>query len=88
MIAAEKGNADMASYLLHFKADPNEQDRNGETALIKAARIGNQDIVQKLIDAKAELDHQDYTGKSALGYARDNRRTRVADILTKAGATD
>ena len=88
MIAAEKGNADMASYLLHFKADPNEQDRNGETALIKAARIGDRDIVQKLIDAKAELDHQDYTGKSALGYARDNRRTRVVDILTKAGATD
>ena len=88
MIAAEKGNADMVGYLLHFKADPNEQDRNGETALIKAARIGNRDIVQKLIDAKAEIDHQDYTGKSALGYATDNRRMRVANILKKAGATD
>ena len=88
MIAAEKGNADMTSYLLNFKADPNEQDRNGETALIKAARIGDRDIVQKLIDAKAELDHQDYTGKSALGYATDNRRMRVANILKKAGATD
>ncbi len=88
MLAAEKGDADMTSYLLYYKADPNEQDRNGETALIKAARIGARDVVQKLIDAKADIDHQDYTGKSALGYATDNRKTRVADILKKAGATD
>ena len=88
MIAAEKGNADMVKYLLYYKADPNEVDRNGETALIKAARIGDRDIVQKLVDAKADLEHQDYTGKTALEYAVDNRRTRAADVLKKAGATD
>jgi uncharacterized protein len=88
MIAAEHGYIDMASTLLAQKADPDITDRNGETALIKAARIGNRDIVTKLIDAKADLNHQDYTGKSALSYALDNRRTRVADDLKKAGATE
>ena len=88
MIAADHNFVDMANTLLYFKADVNEVDRNGETALIKAARLGNREIVMKLIDAQAELDHQDYTGKSALNYALDNRRTRVADDLKKAGASD
>lgn len=88
MIAAAKGNSAMVGVLLAHKADPNEQDKNGETALIKAARLGNRDIVEKLIAAKADIDHQDYTGKSALGYAMDNRRQRVVQVLKKAGATD
>lgn len=88
MIAAEHGYVDMATTILAHMPDVDAVDRNGETALIKAARLGNREIVTKLIAAKADLDHQDYTGKSALGYALDNRRTRVAKDLTKAGATD
>jgi len=78
----------MVETILNKAPDVDAVDRNGETALIKAARVGNREIVSRLIEAKADLDHQDYTGKSALGYAQDNRRTRVVADLKKAGATD
>ncbi len=59
-------------------------NRNGVTALMKAAQHGRADIVRLLIERKATIDIADYEDATALHYAADY--PEIIKILIEAGA--
>ena len=59
----------------------NEENQQGETALIKAAKTGNLEIVEILLEKGASPNLTDFTGRTALDHARQNRHSRVVERL-------
>ena len=68
----------------HAKAELNTQDRDGDTALLRAARQGHEAVVQTLVEAKAELNTQNNYGCTALLEAALYGHSNVVHILQKA----
>jgi ankyrin repeat protein len=62
------------------------QNREGQTALIVAARYDRIDVVDLLIKAGANLDIQNHEGQTALIVAAVYGHIDVVDLLIKAGA--
>lgn len=87
MVAAGRGDAVAVKLLLAYKADVNAEDKRGESALIRAVREGHAEAVRVLLDHGADYTMEDYTGRTPLQYAREARRTRIAGMLEKAGAS-
>lgn len=84
----EEGDIDnIIGQLLEAGVTPNNQDREGNTALHEAtSRGGNNDIIQKLLEGEnVDLDIQNSEGKTALVNAsRGDQEAAVA--LLEAGA--
>ena len=87
---------DIVKLLLLHDADPNLEDNNQLTPLMKTAILGIQDarpmfdklqIIMHLIDSGSELDARDRCGKTALMYATGNSRQEVAELLISSGAS-
>jgi ankyrin repeat protein len=70
-IAGRYGVA-IAHLLINSGASVNEQDTQGKTALMFAAREGSPEIVQDLLRAGADAETSDKRGKNALDYARSS----------------
>ena len=51
-----------------YGADPNYQDTNGQTPLMRAVVYGHLDIVQLLLQYDADPNIKDYGGRTALSY--------------------
>lgn len=85
--AAESGDSSMIHLLLEHKANPNHQDRQGENALMKAARIGAADVVTQLLGSGLEVNATDYAGHGAVWHAQDARNPRIAKMIQAAGGT-
>lgn len=81
-------NRDQAwvNYLLDKGADPDIGDRNGDTALIIAARIGFDEGADDILRYKADVDAANRRGETALIAAVQQRRPRIVELLLKAGA--
>jgi len=78
---------DMVRLLIQRGADINQQDAEGQTALMHALRYSDMDVIETLIRAGADLDIQDNEGNTALMMAELIESTKVANILKQAGAS-
>jgi ankyrin repeat protein len=85
MFACEKGYPEIVAMLLEHGAAPRQEDANGWTPLMYAAKSGNVATV-KLLLAKIEpkkLNDKNKKGETALDIAITNRRTAVVELLKK-----
>ena len=83
--AAQRGDGELVDILLKRNAKPNQQTRQGVTALMVASRAGYTEIVRALLAKKADPNTPDFTGRTALTYARQAGRGTVEAMLRKAG---
>ena len=67
-------------------ADIKQKDKDGETALFKAARNGFADCLQTLVDAKADLNERNKKDETPLMLASSNAHVDSVQVLLKAGA--
>ena len=86
MLAANRGNTEIARALLAAGAEVNVKDGSGQTALTRAADSGRTDIVRDLLAAGAEFNAKDKNGRTALMAAAVSGHTEVAQALLEAGA--
>ena len=66
--------------------DVNEQDENGNTALMYAVKYNNLSVVEALIKEGADVNVRNETGNTPLMYAAEYENSEAFDILIKAGA--
>ncbi|MFC1567120.1 ankyrin repeat domain-containing protein, partial [bacterium] len=86
LFAVEKGDEPCLRALLDGKADVNERNYDGTTALIEAARKGYVNCISLLSDAKADADARDNEGWTALTYAVRNGNLNCILLLLAAKA--
>ena len=87
-IAAMKGNKDMVNLLLDRGADVDEQNRHGQTALVRAVQDKHLDIVRLLLDRGADVNGKDFQENTPLmwacsGYPPDKD---IVELLLERGA--
>ncbi len=75
------------NFLLQNGADPNLADRNGDTALMIAARLGYLEGVGAMLGARAAVDASNRQGETALIIAVQNRHVSIVRRLLEAGAS-
>jgi hypothetical protein len=68
--------------------DVNQQDRYGETALMRAAMGGHTEAVQALLEAGANVNQQDRYGRTALMRAAVRGHTGAVQALLEADGID
>ncbi len=84
MIAAEKGDIELARVLLQNGADVNARNRDGYTALMYAAYKGSAEVVELLLENNADVNARDKDGWTALRYAVLQGRNDIVKLLAKA----
>ena len=84
MDAAQIGEAKIAQVLLEYKANPNIQSKDGQTALILA--VGRQDvaIIEMLLKNNSDYNLKDSMGMSSLDYANLFRNEEIVKLFDKA----
>ena len=88
MLAASNGHEAVVRGLIPRGANLNTATSKGTTALISAVGKGHGGVVQALVEGGADLNMKDSQGRTALTYAEQGKRTQIAEILKKAGATN
>ena len=68
------------------KSEINEQDPNGNTAILLAASHNHTDIAQILLGEGCDINITNLTGHSPLHYAVVNGNTTLVDSFLRAGA--
>ena len=86
MVAISARDDEFVGFLLSKGADPTLAARNGDTALIKAARIGYVDAAAQLLDMRVAVDAANRMGETALIIAVQQRQAQLVKLLLKAGA--
>jgi len=87
-LAAQFGQADVASVLLKAGASTEAGDNNGWTPLhVAAASRGNVDVAKILLEAGASVDAKDDDRHTPLHEAAYRGNADVAKILLEAGAS-
>jgi len=76
----------VTNILLEAGADPNAADREGETALMKAAGHGVKETVKVLIEHHADVNRKDAKGRTALMHAAAGHRSDAIPLLLENGA--
>ena len=69
---ADMADAAAVAKALREGANPNARDKDGQTALIRAATKGKADSVAVLLRAGADVNAQDEWGRTALMHAARN----------------
>jgi ankyrin repeat protein len=74
--------------LIDHKANPNVQNRQGDTPLICATKYagGKAKTVELLVKAGTDLGIRDNSGKTALDYAKAKGQQEAIAILERAGS--
>ena len=80
------GQHKIAAILLENGAEIEAKDRNGNTALLIAARLGKLDIVKLLLEKKANIKASNEQKNTPLLLAITRNHTQIATILIKKGA--
>ena len=89
-IAAEKGNIDVAMFLIEMGADVNVTDANGNTPLIFIInKTVDLKIIKRLLEKGAAVNTQNHTGETALMYAAWRGHANIVRLLleNRADAT-
>jgi ankyrin repeat protein len=81
MAAVMSGNVLITKKLIEKKADLNQIDSDGKTALIYAVFFNKNDIAKLLIEAGANKSIKDSEGKTALDFANFNKNTELIILL-------
>ena len=86
--AAVENEVDVIRILVDHKANPNVQNRQGDTPLICATKYagGKAETVELLVKAGTDLSIRDNSGKTALDYARDKGQQEAIAIMERAGS--
>ncbi len=88
--AAKTGNKKIVATLVESQADVNLSGRDGQTALMAAARHNHAEILRYLVETgNSVLDHQDHDGMTALHLAVSYPGRDFSEIITcllEAGA--
>jgi ankyrin repeat protein len=85
-IACEKGNLDMALYLLGAGADPLAGDNENSTPLHVAAIGGNIDVVKLFLERGIDIDIRDDHGMTPLLFAGYRRQNEMIEFFVSKGA--
>ncbi|MCG9130377.1 VCBS repeat-containing protein [Candidatus Poribacteria bacterium] len=81
-IAAEKGNIDVAMFLIENGANVNVADANGNTPLVFIInKTGNLNITERLLEKGASINLQNRTGETALMYAAWHGHSAIVQLL-------
>ena len=81
-IAAEKGNIDVAMFLIENGANVNVADANGNTPLVFIInKTGNPKVTQRLLAKGASVNAQNRTGETALMYAAWHGYSAIVQLL-------
>jgi ankyrin repeat protein len=90
IVAAMKGKTEIAAMLIAKGAKVNMKTKDGQTALIYAARApeDRSAIAKLLIENGADMNVEDNTGMTALTYALKNRDVLLFKILMESGAKE
>ena len=81
-IAAEKGNIDVAMFLIENGANVNVADTNGNTPLVFIInKTGNPKVTQRLLEKGASVNAQNRTGETALMYAAWHGYSTIVQLL-------
>ena len=83
-VAAAYNHPTIVSALLHFGADPDIYDTDGDTALIAAASLGYTEVVQQLLN-KANVMQASLNGETALHVAADAGYDDIVSLLIPRG---
>jgi ankyrin repeat protein len=81
MAAIMSGNKIIIEKLIAKKADLDQTDTQGKSALIYAAFNNNTEIVQMLLKAGANKKLADNENRTALDYAKFNKNTQLIILL-------
>ena len=86
--AAVENEVEVIQVLIDHNADPNVQNRQGDTPLICATKYagGKPDTVELLVKAGTDLGIRDNSGKTALDYAKAKGQQKAIAILERAGS--
>lgn len=85
--AAQEGDSDIIALLLaHSEVKVDQENKQGMTALMTAARFGQAGAVEALLQAGAKVGIADFTGRTALSWSEEGRNARVSTLLRRAGA--
>ncbi|MFP4190533.1 MAG: ankyrin repeat domain-containing protein [Candidatus Hydrogenedentota bacterium] len=82
-IAAERGQADIAAYLLDEGADPDSTDENDARPLHKAAAANHIAIAEHLVASGAHVNRRDNEGQSPLHVAAREGAMAVLELLIR-----
>ena len=87
MMACQRGDTDVAHFLLEAGADPVAPGKGGMTPATIAAKAGNVECLKLLFIEKRDLpDKRDLHDHSPLYYAVTEGKTEVVEYLCQAGA--
>ncbi len=86
-VAMRKRSTPYVNFLLDNGADPNLGEKNGDTALMIAARLGYMEGVLTMLANRATVDAANRQGETALIVAAQNRQVQVVRRLLEAGAS-
>ena len=84
--AVTRGDVAALGRLLDGGADPNARDKNGQTALMRAAHQGQAPVVRLLINRGADLDCRAKFDLTALMLAVIGGHAVIVDMLVRSGA--
>lgn len=81
-IAIDNNNKLIVGMLLYYKANPNVQGKDGESALYKATFWENETIVRLLLDKGATPNFPNKNGETAVQLAKDKNFNNIHALLT------
>ena len=84
--AVAAGSASDVERLLSENVSPDQRNRNGEPALVIAAKAGHVDVLQTLVRAGASLEATDEHGTTALVYSAFKGKLACVEALLDRGA--
>ena len=85
-IVTRQRNYNWIGYLLQKGADPNLPGKDGDTALIPAARIGFSEAADRLLAKGANVDKANKLGETPLIAAVQQRQPAMVRLLLEHGA--
>ncbi|WP_035340152.1 MULTISPECIES: ankyrin repeat domain-containing protein [Dickeya] len=86
ILAAYHGRDDTLALLLANGADPCQQDKRGNSALMGAVFKGELKIAQRLMAAKCNPNLRNHAGQTAAMYASLFQRSEILSALQEKGA--
>ena len=86
MMSVSGDHEEFIKLLIDKGANINAKDKNGKTALMKAAEYDKSSVIEILLKAGANIDEKDNNGWTALIWAETKGDKKTVDMLVKAGA--